>query len=185
MSEPVIDRLTQRLPGRRLPVRLPGRRRASSTTSTTGCSTRSCSTDSEQPVLIAVAVEASPLATRSLQVPGLLGALVKKYQAKGGYEELWFGKVPVDGSDTAEAAEFRYGGGDPRQVLIVAARIAGPEIVTLQVHFPPSTADENRPLALGIIDSLTVDPGAAAGGSTDERWDVVQPDTAFDADDAT
>ena len=42
-------------------------------------------------------------------MPGLLGALVSKYQAKGGYEELWFGTVPVDGSDSAEAAELRYG----------------------------------------------------------------------------
>ena len=136
-------------------------------------------TDSEQPVLVAVAVETSPLATRKLQVPGMLGALVSTYQAKGGYEELWFGRVPVEGSDAAEAAEFRYGAGDPRQVLIVAARIAGPEIVTLQVHFPPSTADENRPLALGIVDSLTVDPTSSADG-TGDRWDVVQPDTAFD-----
>jgi hypothetical protein len=118
-------------------------------------------TDRDQPVLIAVAVETSPLATPTLQVPGLLGALVSKYRTKGGYEELWFGPVPIDGSDAAEAAEFRYGAGDPRQVLLVAARIAGPEIVTLQVHFPPSTADENRPLALAVIDSLTIEPADA------------------------
>ena len=94
--------------------------------------------------------------------------------------------MPVDGSDSAEAAEIRYGAGDPRQALIVAARIAGPEIVTLQVHFPPSTAEDNRPLALGIVESLTVDPAAAVEpGSTADRWDVVHPDTAFPPRDDT
>ena len=91
---------------------------------------------------------------RDLQVPGLLGALVSKYRGQGRLR----GAVVRHGARRrlrrAEAAEFRYGAGDPRQVLIVAARIAGPEIVTLQVHFPPSTADENRPLALGILESL-------------------------------
>ena len=70
--------------------------------------------------------------------------------------------MPGRGSDTAEAAELRYGTGDPRQALIVAARIVGPEIVTLQVRFPPSTADENRPLALAILESLTIERGPAA-----------------------
>jgi hypothetical protein len=140
-------------------------------------------TDPEQPLLIAVAVEESPLATTELQVPGLLGALVRKYQDKGGYEELWFGKVPVDGSDAAEAAELRYGAGDPRQVLIVAARIAGPEIVSLQVHFPPSTAAQNRPLALGILESLVVDRDAVGSSGPTDRWDVLQPGAAFPPDD--
>ena len=53
-------------------------------------------------------------------------------------------------------AEIVYGEGDPRQALLVAARIDGPRIVTVQVHFPPSTADDNRPLALAILQSLTV-----------------------------
>lgn len=184
MSEPVIDRLTRVYRGDGFHFAHPAGARLEHDVDDRVLESVVL-TDSEQPVLIAVAVEVSPLATRNLQVPGLLGALVRKYEEKGGYEELWFGKVPVDGSDTAEAAEFRYGAGDPRHVLIVAARIAGPEIVTLQVHFPPSTADENRPLALGIIESLTVDPDAGTAGSTDDRWDVVQPDTAFPGDDAT
>jgi hypothetical protein len=113
-------------------------------------------TDAEQPLLIVAAVEESPLDTPALQVPGLLGALLDRYRDKGGYEELWYGRLPVEGSAAAEAAEIRYGGGDPRQALLVAARIDGPRIVTLQVHFPPSTADENRPLALAILESLRV-----------------------------
>ena len=92
--------------------------------------------DAEQPVLIAATVEESPLATPALQVPGLLGELLRKY----------------------EAAEITYGEGDPRQALLVAARIDGPRIVTVQVHFPPSTADRNRPVAVAILDSLTITP---------------------------
>jgi hypothetical protein len=138
-------------------------------------------TDRAEPVLIAVAVEDSPVANRNLQVPGLLGLLLRKYEAKGDYEQLWYGRVPVDGSDAAEAAEIRYGTGDPRQALIVAARIAGRRIVTLQVHFPPSTADENRPLALGILDSLTI-TNSAPPGTTDDRWTVVDPGAAFPPD---
>ena len=113
-------------------------------------------TDAEQPLLVVAAVEDSPLATPALQVPGLLGRLLDHYRQLGGYEELWYGRLPVTGSDRAEAAEIRYGTGDPRHALLVAARIDGPRIVTLQVHFPPSTADENRPLALAILGSLRV-----------------------------
>jgi hypothetical protein len=115
-------------------------------------------TDAEQPLLIAAAVEESPLDTPALQVPGLLGELMDKYREKGGYEELLNGPLPVDGSDDAQAAEIRYGGGDPRQAMLLAARIAGPRIVTLQVHFPPSTADANRPLAIAILESLRITP---------------------------
>ena len=117
--------------------------------------------DAEQPVLIAATVEESPLETPALQVPGLLGELLRKYEALGGYEQRSYGRLPVDGSDAAEAAEITYGEGDPRQALLVAARIAGPRIVTLQVHFPPSTADVNRPLALAVLDSLSVQSGQA------------------------
>jgi hypothetical protein len=113
-------------------------------------------TDIEQPLLIAAAVEESPLDTPALQVPGLLGELMDKYREKGGYEELLYGPLPVDGSDDAQVAEIGYGAGDPRRALLVAARIAGPRIVTLQVHFPPSTADVNRPLAIAILESLRV-----------------------------
>jgi hypothetical protein len=113
-------------------------------------------TDAEQPLMIVAAVEASPLDTPALQVPGLLGELMDKYRDKGGYEELLYGPLPVDGSDDAQAAEIRYGTGDPRQTLLLAARIAGARIVTLQVHFPPSTADVNRPLAIAILESLRV-----------------------------
>ncbi len=112
----------------------------------------------ERPMVVAVAVEDSPLDTADLQVPGLLGELLRRYRDKGGYEELWYGRLPVSGCDSAEAAEIRYGSGDPRQALIVAARVTGPRIVTLQVHFPPSTADVDRPLALAILESLTVTP---------------------------
>ena len=142
-------------------------------------------TDVEAPLLVAVAVETSPLDRSELQVPGVLGGLVHKYQEKGSYEELWYGTVPVDGADAAEAAEIRYGGGDPRQALLVAARLAGPEIVTLQVHFPPSTAAANRPLALGILESLTIDRGSGGTGAGDARWDVVRPGTAFGEDTPT
>jgi hypothetical protein len=113
-------------------------------------------TDAEQPLLVVAAVEDSPLGTPSLQVPGLLGRLLDHYRQLGGYEELWYGRLPVTGSDTAEATEIRYGTGDPRQALLVAARIDGPRIVTLQVHFPPSTAEENRPVAVAIVESLAV-----------------------------
>jgi hypothetical protein len=113
-------------------------------------------TDIEQPLLIAAAVEESPLDTPTLQVPGLLGELIDKYREKGGYEELLYGPLPVAGSDDAQAAEIRYGAGDPRHALLLAARIAGARIVTLQVHFPPSTADVNRPLAIAILESLRI-----------------------------
>jgi hypothetical protein len=115
-------------------------------------------TDAEEPLMIAAAVEESTLDTPALQVPGLLGELMDKYRGKGGYEELLYGPLPVHGSDDAHAAEIRYGAGDPRQVLLLAARIAGPRIVTLQVHFPPSTADVNRPLAIAILESLRITP---------------------------
>jgi hypothetical protein len=111
-------------------------------------------TDAEQPVMIVAAVEESPLDMPALQVPGLLGELMSKYGDKGGYEELSYGPLQVDGSDDAHAAEIRYGAGDPRQALLLAARISGPRIVTLQVHFPPSTAAANRPLAIAILESL-------------------------------
>jgi hypothetical protein len=110
----------------------------------------------DRPVVVAAAVDDSPLDARALQVPGQLGALLSMYRDKGGYDELWYGRLPVSGSDAAEAAEIRYGGGDPRQAVLVAARIAGRRIVTLQVHFPPSTAAVDRPLALAIVESLTV-----------------------------
>ena len=113
----------------------------------------------ERPVVVAAAVEESPLEKPELQVPGLLGELLRRYRDKGGYEELWYGRLPVAGSDSAEAAEIRYGSGDPRQAVLVAARIAGPRIVTLQVHFPPSTATTDRPLALAILETLTVQSG--------------------------
>jgi hypothetical protein len=113
-------------------------------------------TDAEQPLMIVAAVEESPLDTPALQVPGLLGELMGKYRDKGGYEELAVGPVPVSGSDAAHAAEIRYGAGDPRQALLVAARVDGARVVTLQVHFPPSTADVNRPLAVAILESLRV-----------------------------
>ena len=113
-------------------------------------------TDIEQPVLIAAAVEDSPLDTPTLQVPGLLGELMDRYHDKGGYEELLYGPLPVDGSDDAQAAEIRYGVTDPRQALLLAARLAGARIVTLQIHFPPSTAAVNRPLAIAILESLRV-----------------------------
>jgi hypothetical protein len=116
-------------------------------------------TDAERPLLIAVAVEDSPLDTPALQVPGLLGALVERYRDKGGFEELWYGRLPVEGSDAAEAAEVRYGAGDPRQALVVAARIDGPRVLTVQVHFPPSAVDQLRPLALAILESLVVRSG--------------------------
>jgi hypothetical protein len=115
-------------------------------------------TDAEQPLLVVASVEESPLDRPALQVPGLLGRLLERYRDKGGYEELWYGRLPVTGSDSSEAAEIRYGAGDPRHALLVAARIDGPRIVTLQVHFPPSTADVNRPLALAILESLRVSP---------------------------
>jgi hypothetical protein len=115
-------------------------------------------TDAEQPLMVAAGVEESPLDTPTLQVPGLLGELMDKYREKGGFEELLYGPLPVDGSDDAQAAEIRYGGGDPRQAMLLAARIAGPRIVTLQVHFPPSTADVNRPLAIAILQSLRITP---------------------------
>jgi len=112
--------------------------------------------DAEQPLLVVAAVEDSPLDTPALQVPGLLGRLLDHYRRLGGYEELWYGPLPVGGSARSEAAEIRYGTGDPRQALLVAARVEGPRIVTLQVHFPPSTAAENRPLAVAILESLRV-----------------------------
>ena len=141
-------------------------------------------TDSEQPVLIAVAVEASPLATRNLQVPGLLGALVRKYQAKGGYEELWFGKVPVDGSDTRRGRRvpLRRRRPPPGPDRRRPHRRAGDRHAAGALPAVDGRARTAR-WRSGIIDSLTVDPDAVAGGSTDERWDVVQPDTAFGADD--
>jgi len=113
-------------------------------------------TDAERPLLIAVAVEDSLLDTAALQVPGLLGALMERYRGKGGFEELWYGRLPVEGSDAAEAAEIRYGAGDPRQAVLLAARIAGPRILTLQVHFAPSAADALRPLAVAILDSVQI-----------------------------
>ncbi len=113
-------------------------------------------TDAEQPLMIAAAVEDSPLGTPALQVPGLLGELMSKYRDKGGYEELSYGPLQVDGSGSAHAAEIRYGAGDPRQALLLAARIAGARIVALQVHFPPATADVNRPLAIAILESLRI-----------------------------
>src|SRR5262245_48454906 len=97
-------------------------------------------TDAERPLLIVAAAEDSPLDTPALQVPGVLGALLERYREQGGYEQLWYGPLPVAGSDSAQAAEIRYGPGDPRQALIVAARVRGRQVVTLQVHFPPSTA---------------------------------------------
>lgn len=112
--------------------------------------------DAEQPVMIVAALEESPLATPALQVPGLLGELLHKYEALGGYEQLLYRRIPVEGSDLAEVAEIAYGEGDPRRALILAARVDGPRIVTLQVHFPPSTTDANRPLALAILESLSV-----------------------------
>jgi hypothetical protein len=115
-------------------------------------------TDAAQPLLIVAAVEESPLDTPALQVPGLLGALMDRYRDKGGFEELWYGRLPVAGADSAEAAEIHYGQGDPRQALLIAARLDGPRIVTLQVHFPPSTAEWNRPLAVAILESLAVTP---------------------------
>jgi hypothetical protein len=178
MSEPVTDRLTRVYRGDGFRFAYPAGAHVEHDVDQRTLES-AVLTDHEEPLLIAVAVEESPLATRALQVPGLLGALVSKYRDKGGYEELWFGAVPVDGSDSAEAAELRYGAGDPRHALIVAARIAGPEIVTVQVHFPPSTAEENRPLALGIVESLTVDPDAIGPVSTGDRWDVIHPDAAF------
>ena len=144
MSEPVTDRLTRVYRGDGFRFAYPAGARVEHDVDDRTLES-AVLTDREEPLLIAVAVEESPLATRALQVPGLLGALVSKYRDKGGYEELWFGTVPVDGSDSAEAAELRYGAGDPRQALIVAARIAGPEIVTVQVHFPPSTAERTAP----------------------------------------
>jgi hypothetical protein len=114
--------------------------------------------DAERPLLIVAAVENSPLATPELQVPGLLGELMRRYRDKGAYAELSYGRVTVGGSDCAEAAEIRYGDGDPRQALLVAARIDGARLVTLQVHFPPSTAAADRPLALAILETLTVTP---------------------------
>ena len=44
-------------------------------------------TDAEQPVLIVASLEESPLDTPALQVPGLLGELLHKYEALGGYEQ--------------------------------------------------------------------------------------------------
>ena len=111
-------------------------------------------------MLIVASLEESPLETPALQVPGLLGELLRKYEALGGYEQLLYGRLPVDGSDAAEVAEIVYGDGDPRQALLVdRPSSTAPRIVTLQVHFPPSTADTNRPLALAILDSLA-DPSA-------------------------
>lgn len=112
--------------------------------------------DAEQPVMIVAALEESPLETPALQVPGLLGELLRRYEALGGYEQLLHSRIPVEGSDAAEVAEIVYGEGDPRQALILAARVDGPRIVTLQVHFPPTTADVNRPLALAVLESLSV-----------------------------
>lgn len=114
--------------------------------------------DAEQPVMIVAALEESPLDTPALQVPGLLGELLRKYEALGGYEQLLYSRIPVEGSDAAEVAEIVYGEGDPRQALIVAARVEDRRIVTLQVHFPPSTADVNRALALAILESLQIHP---------------------------
>jgi hypothetical protein len=113
-------------------------------------------TDAEEPLMIVAAVEESPLDTPALQVPGLLGELMDRYREKGGYEELAYGRMPIDGSDDAHATEIRYGAGDPRQSLLLAARIAGARLVTLQVHFPPSTAAVSRPLAIAILESLRV-----------------------------
>jgi len=112
--------------------------------------------DAEQPVLIAASLEESPLATADLQVPALHGLVLHGYEAHDGYELAASGPVPVEGSDAAQLAEIVYGGDDPRQALIVTARVDGPRLVTLQVHFPPATADVNRPLALAIVRSLTV-----------------------------
>jgi hypothetical protein len=112
--------------------------------------------DAEQPVMIVAALEESPLATPVLQVPGLLGELLRKYEALGDYEQLLHSRIPVEGSDAAEVAEIVYGTGDPRQALILAARVEGRRIVTLQVHFAPATAAVNRPLALAILESLAV-----------------------------
>jgi hypothetical protein len=116
-------------------------------------------TDAEQPVLIVAAVEDSPLDSPELQVPGILGQLMAKYEALGGYEQRSYAPVPVPGSDSAVAAEIVYGD-DPRQALLLAARLAGPRVVTLQVHFPPSTAAANRPLALAILQSLRIQAAA-------------------------
>jgi hypothetical protein len=113
-------------------------------------------TDAERPLLIAVAVEDSLLDTARLQVPGLLGALVDRYRDGGDVEELWYGRLPVEGTDAAEAAEIRYGAGDPRQAVLLAARIDGPRILTVQVHFPPSVAESLRPLALAILESVEI-----------------------------
>jgi hypothetical protein len=113
-------------------------------------------TAADRPLLVVAAVEESPLATPELQVPGLLGELLRRYREHGGYEELSYGPLAVAGSDAAEAAEIRYGTGDPRQAVLVAARVEGGRVVTLQVHFPPSTAAVDRPLALAVVESLTV-----------------------------
>ena len=55
-------------------------------------------------------------------------------------------------------AEIVYGTGDPRQALIVTALVGDDVLVTLQVHFPPATAETNRPLALAVLDSLAIHP---------------------------
>jgi|SRR5688572_19804115 len=115
--------------------------------------------DADEPVMIAASLEESPVETPSLRVPGMLGQLLHKYEALGGYELRLYSRLPVEGSAAADVAEIVYGAGDPRQALIVTAVVADDVLVTLQVHFPPSTAETNRPLALAIVDSLTVHPG--------------------------
>ena len=115
--------------------------------------------DAEQPVLIAASLEESPLDTADLQVPALHGLVLHGYEGHDGYELRSSGRVPVAGSDAAVLTEIAYGGRDPRQALVLTARVDGPRLVTLQVHFPPATADVNRPLALAIVQSLAVRSG--------------------------
>jgi hypothetical protein len=113
--------------------------------------------DADEPVLVAASLAESPLETPDLQVPALHGLVLHGYEGYDGYELRSSGRVPVEGSDAAVLTEITYGGSDPRQALILTARVDGPRLVTLQVHFPPATAEVNRPLALAILQSLAVE----------------------------
>ena len=55
--------------------------------------------DADQPVMIAASLEQSPIETPTLQVPGTLGLILRKYEELGRYEQLLYSRLPVEGSD--------------------------------------------------------------------------------------
>ena len=142
----MTDRLTERHDGRRVLVRPPGggldrgrprrRRRCESVVIA----------DAEQPVLIAASLEESPLETPALQVPGPARASCCTSTRRSA--------ATSSGCTAASPSRGRTPPRRPRSstaTAIPARRCSSPpastapRIVTLQVHFPPSTADVEPP----------------------------------------